>query len=107
MAKVIKNKICISISNDIYKFVKEYSSDKEISISTAIERILLKGIEQMENSKNDTLIKQLNNLLSTKEEITVVDYEKPKQTEKPKKVNTEELNENDKALFDIFNSIPN
>ena len=98
MAKVVKPKICVSINKDIYLDLEKYSKDREISLSTATERILIEGFKNINNNQN--FIQQLQNILS------IQNSEEVKKEVKENKIDRNKLNEDDKALFDIFDSIP-
>lgn len=99
MAKVVKPKICVSINKDIYLDLEKYSKDREISLSTATERILIEGFKNINNNQN--FIQQLQNILSIQNST-----EEVKKEVKENKIDRNKLNEDDKALFDIFDSIP-
>ena len=57
-----KNKVCVSISSDVYKDVEKYAAEREISFSVAIERMLIKGLESINVFKDEAIINQLKNL---------------------------------------------
>ena len=101
-----KNKVCVSISSDVYKDIEKYAAEREISFSVAVERMLIKGLENMNVFKNEAIFDQLKNLLSNSNEKTEEVKEEIKEEVKENKIDKDKLNEDDKALFDIFNSMP-
>ena len=103
---MLKKKICVSISSDVYKDIEEYSRERGISLSVSVERMLIKGLENTNNFKEENLINQLKNLLSNSNEKTEEVKEEIKEEVKENKIDKDKLNEDYKALFDIFNSMP-
>ena len=81
MSNNSKNVFHISLSKDVAKFINDYASEKEINKSVAAERILLKGIEVMEQNNTNKIVEEI-------------------------KINLDSENENDKAIYNMFNSIP-
>ena len=57
-----KNKVCVSISSDVYKDIEKYAAEREISFSVAVERMLIKGLESINVFKDEAIINQLKNL---------------------------------------------
>ena len=98
-----KNKICVSISNDVYKDIEKYAAEREISFSVAVERMLIKGLENMNVFKNEAIFDQLKNLLSNSNEKTEEVKEEIKEVKKEK---MKEKSEDDLAIFNIFDSMP-
>ena len=99
-----KNKICVSISNDVFKDVEKYAAEREISFSVAVERMLIKGLESTNNLKEENLINQLKNLFENSN-ISNEKTEEVKEEVKENKIDRSKLNEDDNAIFNIFDSI--
>ena len=83
-----------------YKFINDYASEKEINKSVAAERILLKGIEVMEQNNTNKIVEEIKKLIGG--DIVIPE---PIQEEEIK-INLDLENENDKAIYNMFNSIP-
>ena len=98
-----KNKVCVSISSDVYKDIEKYAAEREISFSVAVERMLIKGLENMNVFKNEAIFDQLKNLLSNSNEKTEEVKEEIKEVKKEK---VKEKTEDDLAIFNIFDSMP-
>lgn len=108
MGRKNKEKAQFSLSADVYDYIQKYANKKSISSSVAAERILLKGIEQLESNNYSRIIEDLLN------KISVTKDENPGENEEDNKVeileedysNFDINSEDDKAIMDIFNSIP-
>lgn len=103
----MKNKLCLSLSEDISDFIKTYSKEKKISLSVAAERILLKGIEAIENNNNSILINKINELLSTKDNpfSSKVKEEENEEVISSESGNLDLSNEDDLAIWEMFNNV--
>lgn len=102
-----KNKVCVSISSDVYKEIERYAAKREISFSVAVERMLIKGLENMNVFKNEAIINQLKNLFEnnniSNEKTEEVKEEVKKEVKREVK---KEKSEDDLAIFNIFDSMP-
>ena len=102
-----KNKICVSISHDAFKDVEKYAAEREISFSVAVERMLIKGLESINVFKEENLVNQLKNILSNSNALNEKTEEaKEEAKEEIKKEKTKEKSEDDLAIFNIFDSMP-
>ena len=100
-----KSKVCVSISCDIFKDLEKYAAEREISFSVAVERMLIKGLESTNNFKEEDLINQLKNLYENSN-VTNEKTEEVKEEIKENKIDRNKLSEDDNAIFNIFDSIP-
>ena len=98
-----KNKVCVSISSDVYKDIEKYAAEREISFSVAVERMLIKGLESINVFKEENLVNQLKNILSNSNEKTEEVKEEIKEVKKKK---IKEKSEDDLAIVNIFDSMP-
>lgn len=99
---MLKKKICVSISSDVYKDIEKYAAEREISFSVAVERMLIKGLENTNVFKDEAIFEQLKNLLSNSNEKT----KEVKEEIKENKIDRNKLSEDDNAIFNIFDSMP-
>lgn len=108
MSNVNKKKFSLSFSNDVSEFIENYSKEKSISLSVAAERIMLKGIEVIENKKSNDLLNEISKLLNAEEKIipSVIQEENKQGVEEENIGNFDIGNENDMAMLDIFNNMP-
>ena len=87
MARIKKT---LTFAPDILKYITEYAKEREITFTAALERIILKNMDE--------------------EKIFTKGYEatkyKPLQEEQEENQNTENFNEDDMAVLDIFSSFP-
>ena len=100
-----KSKVCVSISSDVYKDIEKYAAEREISFSVAVERMLIKGLENTNNFKEENLINQLINLFENSN-VSNEKTEEIKEEVKENKIDRNKLSEDDNAIFNIFDSIP-
>ena len=102
-----KNKVCVSISSDVYKDIEKYAAEREISFSVAVERMLIKGLESINVFKEETLINQLKNLFENSNALNEKTEEVTEEVkEEVKKEKNKEKSEDDLAIFNIFDSMP-
>ena len=101
-----KNKICVSISNDVFKDVEKYAAEREISFSVAVERMLIKGLESTNNLKEENLINQLKNFFENSNALNEKTEEVKEEIKEVKKEKMKEKSEDDLAIFNIFDSMP-
>ena len=101
-----KNKVCVSISSDVYKDIEKYAAEREISFSVATERILLKGLENMNVFKDEAIFEQLKNILSNSNALNEKTEEVKEEIKEVKKEKVKEKTEDDLAIFNIFDSMP-
>ena len=101
-----KNKVCVSISSDVYKDIEKYAAEREISFSVAVERMLIKGLESINVFKEENLVNQLKNILSNSNVLNETKETKEEVKEEVKKEKTKEKSEDDLAIFNIFDSMP-
>ena len=101
-----KNKICVSISNDVFKDVEKYSRERGISLSVGVERMLIKGLESTNNFKEENLVNQLKNILSNSNALNEKTEEVKEEIKEVKKEKVKEKTEDDLAIFNIFDSMP-
>ena len=96
-----KNKVCVSISSDVYKDIEKYAAEREISFSVAVERMLIKGLESTNNFKEENLINQLKNLF----ENSNVSNEKTEEVKEEVKeeIKKEKIKKKSEGYLDIFN----
>ena len=99
-----KNKVCVSISSDVYKDIEKYAAEREISFSVAVERMLIKGLESTNNFKEEDLINQLKNLFENNN-VSDEKTEEVKEEVKENKIDRNKLSEDDNAIFNIFDSM--
>ena len=83
MGRKNKEKAQFSLSADVYDYIQKYANKKGISSSVAAERILLKGIEQLESNNYSRIIEDLLN------KISVTKDENPGGNEEDNKVDNE------------------
>ena len=102
---MLKKKICVSISSDVYKDIEKYAAEREISFSVAVERMLIKGLENMNVFKNEAIFDQLKNLFENSN-IPNEKTEEAKEEVKENKIDRNKLSEDDNAIFNIFDSMP-
>lgn len=102
---MLKKKICVSISSDVYKDIERYAAEREISFSVAVERMLIKGLENMNVFKNEAIFDQLKNLFENSN-ISNEKIEEVKEEVKENKIDRNKLSEDDNAIFNIFDSMP-
>lgn len=100
-----KNKVCVSISSDVYKDIEKYAAEREISFSVAVERMLIKGLENINVFKEENLINQLKNLFENSN-VSNEKTEEVKEEVKENKIDRNKLSEDDNAIFNIFDSMP-
>ena len=100
-----KNKVCVSISSDVYKDIEKYAAEREISFSVAVERMLIKGLESINVFKEENLVNQLKNILSNINALNEK-TEEVKEEVKENKIDRNKLSEDDNAIFNIFDSMP-
>ena len=93
MGRKNKEKAQFSLSADVYDYIQKYANKRSISSSVAAERILLKGIEQLESNNYSRIIEDLLN------KISVTKDENPGENEEDNKV---EVLEVDYSNFDTL-----
>ena len=101
-----KNKVCVSISSDVYKDIEKYAAEREISFSVAVERMLIKGLESINVFKEENLVNQLKNILSNSNALNEKTEEVKEEIKEVKKEKVKEKTEDDLARFNIFDSMP-
>lgn len=101
-----KNKICVSISNDVFKDIEKYAAEREISFSVAVERMLIKGLENINVFKEENLVNQLKNILSNSNALNEKTEEVKEEVKEVKNEKIKEKSEDDLAIFNIFDSMP-
>lgn len=103
-----KQKIQVSLSNDVYEYIHKYADKKGISLSVAAERILLEGMGQLESNNYSRIIEDLLNKISATKDKNPGENEEENKAEilEEDYSNFDTNSEDDKAIMDIFNSIP-
>ncbi len=94
----------LSLSKDVAEFINKYAEDKGLNKSVAAERILLKGIEQITLSDFNRIAEEVAKILGNDISINTQTFQEKIKEENEN--NFDLKNENDLAMLDIFNSIP-
>ena len=108
MSRENKSKFSLSFSKDVSEFINKYAKEKGISLSVAAERILIKGIEVIESNNYNKLAEEISKLIGNNIQLNnpIVKDEEQEEIQEKNEGNFDVNNENDMAMLDIFNSIP-